>query len=298
MKNIQYPVMLGKLGESWVYKVVVSLVDPPVVGEVISDSPDRSNSGMVTFRQKDGAVRRLRRGQLRLAAPNEKNEFQHNNLHLAISGQPTAITAFGSPHQTSSDDDLKYWEGHFKKMNQDSDWLQSAYRLKHGADLLFKAYSLAAELSDEERPADEDIRVAGVATLLYGLAIENMIKAVLLRENIAKVENDGTVKWNVEGAQAHDLVSISKPLLVLGNDELKLLERLSAFVSWAGKYPTPKTFDNMGKGGFRGLLLKDQPGCGEIMLPSEFTAKDRDSFEKIFKKLSDRVRKQSRSTTE
>lgn len=196
-----------------------------------------------------------------------------------------------------SGDDFSFWEGHFKKMNRHSDWLQSAYRLKHGADLLFKSYCSAKDLPDEDRAGDDDIGVAGVATLLYGLAMENMIKALLLRDGTAKLRADGSVEWNAQGAKEHDLVSMSASVLTLGGLESKLFERLSAFVCWAGKYPTPHSF----KGrkpmqAFRGLLLEDQPGCGNIMLPLEFTAKDTDLFDKIFKELSDRVRKQSRST--
>ena len=192
----------------------------------------------------------------------------------------------------SVENNLKFWEQHFKRMNRPSDWLQSACRLKHGAELLFEAYSSAALLADEERAGDEDFGLAGVATLLYGLAMENMMKAVLLHRGIAKVaETDGNVSWNVDGAKQHDLVSLSKQasLRTLESVELKLLERLSAFVCWAGKYPTPNFFTKNGRQDFQGLLLSDQPGCGKIMLPSEFAVQDTEFFDKIFHELSDIV---------
>ena len=96
MLKIQEVIMLGKPVESQLYEVVVSLDDAAVVGQVVSDSGDQGKSGILNLRLKDGSERRLRRGDLRKAIPSEKNEFLHNNLHLAISGQPTAIPAFGS----------------------------------------------------------------------------------------------------------------------------------------------------------------------------------------------------------
>src|ERR1035438_1396988 len=91
----------------------------------------------------------------------------------------------------------KFWEGVFKGLNDELQWLQSADRLKHGADLLFAAYLESCELSPEEQSQTEDRNMDGVATLLYGLAMENILKAVLLREKIAKIKSDGRIDWNV-----------------------------------------------------------------------------------------------------
>ena len=66
--------------------------------------------------------------------------------------------------------DERFWERIFSGLNHELEWLESAERLKHGADLLFTAYLESCKLSPEERAETEDRNIAGVATLLYGLA--------------------------------------------------------------------------------------------------------------------------------
>src|SRR5882672_6315028 len=97
-----------------------------------------------------------------------------------------------------------FWERIFKGLNSELQWLESADRLKHSADLLFTAYLESNDLSPEARAETEDETIDGVATLLYGLAMENILKAALLREGIAKVEVNGTIDWHVDGAKDHD----------------------------------------------------------------------------------------------
>jgi hypothetical protein len=165
--------------------------------------------------------------------------------------------------------DMEKWERTFQAMNNPYQWLSGADKLKRGADVIFEAYLSAHESSPEEQAESEDTRLDGVATLLYGLAMENVLKAVLLNEGVAQVDNDGTVTWNVEGAKEHDLLSIcrSAKLLALTREQEKLMERMSAFVHWAGKYPTPLAFS--AKKDFKGLLLSNQPGAAAIMVPVE-----------------------------
>ena len=102
----------------------------------------------------------------------------------------------------------KFWGSAFKRMNSPSRWRKSADRLKHSADLLFAAYLESCNLPPEEYDWSEDARIAGVATLLYGLAMENILKAVLLKKNIAQARSDGSVCWNAGGAEGHDLLSL------------------------------------------------------------------------------------------
>jgi hypothetical protein len=186
----------------------------------------------------------------------------------------------------------KFWEQVLRGLNDGLQWLQSADRLKRGADLLFAAYLESNELSPEERSQTEDRNMDGVATLLYGLAMENVLKAVLLKEGIAKVNPDGKVAWNVDGAKEHDLVSIcrSSNLLTLNSSQEKLLERMSAFVHWAGKYPTPLTLaDKKTNKDFKGLLLSDQPKAASITMPVEFQIEDKILFDEIYQSLWEKV---------
>jgi hypothetical protein len=187
----------------------------------------------------------------------------------------------------------KFWEQVFRGLNDELQWLQSADRLKHGADLLFTAYLDSCELSSEERSQTEDRNMDCVATLLYGLAMENILKAVLLKEGIAKIKSDGRIDWNlVDGTKDHDLLSIcrSSKLVSLNAGQEKLMERMSAFVYWAGKYPTPLALtDTRTKKEFKGLLLSNQPKAASITMPVEFQVEDKVLFDEIYKILWKKV---------
>jgi hypothetical protein len=182
--------------------------------------------------------------------------------------------------------DNNFWEQVFKGLNDELQWLDSADKLKHGADLLFTAYLDSCGLLPEERSQTDDRKMDGVATLLYGLAMENILKAALLKEGIAKIEADGSVDWIVDGASEHDLLAIcrSSKLVSLNVNQEKLMQRLSAFVYWAGKYPTPWKLKDSKKD-FKGLLLTNQPKAAPITMPVEFRVEDKILFDEIYKKL-------------
>lgn len=184
------------------------------------------------------------------------------------------------------------WEKYFKAFNDHSYWRRSAERLKHSADILFSHYQARSGLSPEEWAESEDSGIAGIATLLYGLAMENVLKAVLLKDGVVKADRNGNVPWKEVKASDHNLVSMSKALksFSLSADQEKLMERMSAFVCWAGKYPTPLKFkDSKPENDFKGLLLAEQPNAGKVMLPVEFREEDKKSFDNIFATLRARV---------
>jgi hypothetical protein len=177
----------------------------------------------------------------------------------------------------------------FKHLNKPHRWESKARKLKHCADLLFKAFLTARKLPDEEQSVTEDSYIDDVATLLYGMAMENILKAALLKESIAKIGPDGKIAWSVECAREHDLLGISRSLkfLKLNAAQENLMERLSAFVFWAGKYPTPWEIKNKTKG-FKGFLLSNQPGVAINETPMPFVAEDKNMFDHIYKIISDR----------
>jgi hypothetical protein len=178
----------------------------------------------------------------------------------------------------------------FKLLNKPHHWDSKACKLKHCANLLFKAFLAARRLSDEEQSETEDSRIADVATFLYGLAMENILKAALLKEGIAKIRPDGTIAWSAEGASDHDLLGICRSLkfIKLNAVQKKLMERLSAFVCWAGKYPTPWEIKNAAKD-FKGFLLLNQPRAGIKELPMPFDDEDKKVFDQIYKIISERI---------
>lgn len=182
----------------------------------------------------------------------------------------------------------------FRLLNEPHHWQSKARKLRHCADLLFKAFLAARALSDEEQSETEDSKIDDVATLLYGMAMENLLKAALLKEGIAKIRTDGTVAWCAEGATAHDLLGICRSLksFKLNADQEKLMERLSAFVYWAGKYPTSLGIKNDTKA-FKGFLLSNQPRAAIETLPVSFDIEDKKMFDQIYMTLGKRAQSSS-----
>lgn len=156
--------------------------------------------------------------------------------------------------------------------------------------MLFKAFLDARTLSDEEQSEIEDSQIDDVATLLYGMAMENILKAALLKEGIAKIRPDGTIACSAEGAGDHDLLGICRSLnfVKLNAAQKKLMERLSAFVCWAGKYPTPWEIKNETKD-FKGFLLSNQPRAGIKTLPVSLDVEDKEMFDQIYKIIRERI---------
>ena len=178
----------------------------------------------------------------------------------------------------------------FKLLNNHTHWQSKARKLKHCADLLFKAFLAASALSDEEQAETQDSEIDDVATLLYGMAMEDILKAALLKEGIANKQPDGTVKWGAEEATEHDLLGIYRLLQAghLDAGQEKLMERMSAFVFWAGKYPTPWKI----KGGakeFKGFHLSNQPRAGIKTRPVPFNDEDKKMFDQIFRIINQRI---------
>jgi hypothetical protein len=178
----------------------------------------------------------------------------------------------------------------FELLNKHHHWHSKARKLKHCADLLFKAFLAARTLSDEEQSETEDSKIDDVATLLYGMAMENLLKAALLKEGTAKIRTDGRVAWCAEGATDHNLLGICRSLksFELNADQEKLMERLSAFVCWAGKYPTPLEIKHTTKD-FKGFLLSNQPKAAMETLPVSLDVDDKKMFDQIYKILDQRI---------
>ncbi len=178
----------------------------------------------------------------------------------------------------------------FKLLNKPHHWRGKASKLKHCADLLFNAFLAARKLTDEEQAETQDSEIDDVATLLYGMAMENILKAALLKERIAKIRQDGTIAWSAEGAGDHDLLGICRSLkfINLNAVQKKLMERMSAFVCWAGKYRTPWEIKNETKD-FKGFILSNQPRAAIKMVPIEFDDEDRKMFNQIYKIIRERV---------
>jgi len=124
-------------------------------------------------------------------------------------------------------------------------WALNARRLKQAADILFEAYEQdLKDMTAGESPLQlHNLELSGPATLLYGLALENILKAILLTTSPDAITDGKLRKWPKDG---HDQILLAHEAKIkLTINEENILRRLSEFVRWAGRYPIPKSADKM-----------------------------------------------------
>lgn len=155
-------------------------------------------------------------------------------------------------------------------------WLTKAGELLKSANLLWQQFleDLAAFQKGERI---EEPFIGSTALMLYGLAVENLLKAGLAHQGKAV-----TVTGSF-GLKSHELASLAEQLgLSVTDVEAELLERLEAFVSWAGRYPIPLIAQDLyprsmstGQHAIHGVSSLDASRVNEIiekirvLLPSE-----------------------------
>ena len=155
-------------------------------------------------------------------------------------------------------------------------WALSARRLKHSADLIFDAYEIdLQQMARNASPLEfNNLEVAGAATLLFGLAVENLLKAIIITREPKTVEDGRLRDWPGNG---HELILLAeKANIRLDAQQQDLLQRLVAFVEWAGRYPVPKKVTKLA---LRQLNVK------EPFLPLPLQSSERKLFEQLFESL-------------
>lgn len=139
----------------------------------------------------------------------------------------------------------EFWGEQFQMTAAPAVWALQGRRLKHAADLVFEAYVRdLGEMQSGCSPLDlNNLESAGPATLLYGLAFENIIKALIVKREGPMIEQGKLVK---QWPRHHKLVNLaSRAEIVLTDAQRDLLARLTAFVEWSGRYPIPLSRDEM-----------------------------------------------------
>ncbi|MGE4068698.1 MAG: hypothetical protein AB7H88_18130 [Vicinamibacterales bacterium] len=127
-------------------------------------------------------------------------------------------------------------------------WALSARRLKRSGDLLFDAYSadLAAMGGGTSPLKLDSLEIAGPATLLPGLAIENILKAIAIQSDPQPVTDGKLRDW----PSSHDLLRLAEIAgVALEQSQSDLLRRMGACVEWAGRYPVPKKATKIARSG-------------------------------------------------
>ena len=117
-------------------------------------------------------------------------------------------------------------------------WLLQALRL----------HAAAERLDWEKFPIrDDEPTTSFVAEyqMLLGLAFENVLKGFI---SLIRLETGETPPLPRE-CHIHKLETLAERIecqeLALTDDEIKSLARLSPYIEWAGRYPTPKKFSEV-----------------------------------------------------
>jgi hypothetical protein len=129
------------------------------------------------------------------------------------------------------------------------EWLAMARALRRAAEVVWRAWE-EAMAEHKARPngpiSDEDYgrlvidsRLIYVATFLFGLAFENLVKGYMIsRVRDLPCSGKGKLHWGV--SNAHDLVELFKTAGIYVEDtDKEILRVLTKQVVWKGRYPMP-----------------------------------------------------------
>ena len=132
-------------------------------------------------------------------------------------------------------------EWHLEAANNPDTWETAADDLLNASGVLTRE----REAVLKREPEHTDVKSALAATMLRpvelmlrGMALECLMKAVWLKRGGRFVEGDGFRDF--AGGRKHDLIEMANALrLKLLPREEDVLDRLTAFVRFAGRYPVP-----------------------------------------------------------
>jgi hypothetical protein len=151
-------------------------------------------------------------------------------------------------------------------------WHRYAQALLVSATLLWEHVEAAPE---EPERTNRRFEYWPIASMLAGMALESMAKAVQIRQNPVLVTEG---KWTLK---EHDLEKlVAGAGLSVAPAEKSLLFQFTGFVRWAGKYPVPLEW--------RGLALTvKEPGVAGTPPGTIMRGDDRDLTIQIFKRLEE-----------
>src|SRR5262249_51301661 len=128
----------------------------------------------------------------------------------------------------------EFWKEHLRSAaSSHLHWQISALQLQSAINILSGEIKKYVRQLRKGKPQPSP-QPTGVCAMLCGLMLENLFKAVLVSR---------TGAFNTKGEfvhKTHDLVVLANLVgLKLSEDESWLLERLTSFVEWSGRYPVP-----------------------------------------------------------
>ncbi len=154
-------------------------------------------------------------------------------------------------------------------------WGLAAHRLKQAGDVVFDRFRQDADRVVREEVVATQAEFTEMpmpASLLYGLALENLLKAIIIDREPTTAA--GGLPRQFRGPSGHNLPSLAKRAgLDLSQEEKDLARRLTAYVEWAGRYPVPTRAE--------GMTIK-QDAVGGAWLPLPLQLSEVDLYEALF----------------
>jgi hypothetical protein len=141
----------------------------------------------------------------------------------------------------------EFWRDWFlQDANRASAWILSARDLlehiRSTADALRAAW-IEHHGNLASHPAAPPSGQHRMYLFLSALAIENLLKAVVVDQ--AKWPDSQIAQKLPEELKTHALLDLAAGRIDLADDEIELLERLTQFGIWLGRYPTPTKLDDI-----------------------------------------------------
>jgi hypothetical protein len=165
-----------------------------------------------------------------------------------------------------------------------SAWALNARRLKRSGDIVFDAYERdVGKMSNGTSLLELDnLEIASCAMLLYGLSLENLIKAVIIKGKPELISNGELLKWPGGGKHGHNLIGLFEEAVIdFSNGQSDIVVRLASFVLWAGRYPIPMKSIKM-------AIPQINVLRGEF-LPLPLTTEERTIFDDLYQSLESKL---------
>jgi hypothetical protein len=159
-------------------------------------------------------------------------------------------------NSSDKDVDAAYWFDHARNAAQNPEgWRYAAEMLKVGADKLLDAHMEArakvqdaflrsgGEVSELLADMDGGPFLTPIYLMLSGLAIENLAKGIAVARNPQHGEPNAKGEVVAWGHLSRDLLTGLR--IKVDADDGALVDRLSLFVEWAGRYPVARSVARM-----------------------------------------------------
>jgi hypothetical protein len=147
-----------------------------------------------------------------------------------------------------------------RQHNNPAAWALSAWDLEAASDVLFEKYQ--NNNTEDGPPLDLDHeRLHIPATMLFGFAVENLLKGVLIKQHGDFAKARKAINDVEKGAWNHNLLVLAEATnYPLKEEQRRWLRTLSASIKWAGRYPTSLYVED--------YTIEKQVNSGDNLTPS------------------------------